>query len=440
MTKRTRYFMTGSAAVLATGLCTGLVAYYGDGFPALVASTGPTELSYVRADAAVVAYADVRSIMDSELRRRFKESVPLPMHEEGHREFLEQTGIDIERDIDYVVAAAAAPAVGGDIKPHGVVVARGRFDEVKLEEFARQHGAEVQEYKGKRLLVLQHSPNRQAAAGVETTISNPNETGVLAFLEPGLVAIGDFDSVHRAIDAQLSGQSITANNEMMSLVADIERTNNAWAVGRFDLISRQANLPEQIARQIPPVKWFAAAGHINGGVSVQLRAEATDDQAAENLRGVVNGVISLARLQGQNDPKLTALIQSLQLSGHGKTVAALVHRACRDLRADGAQAAPTAGRPVASGVSRSTTTAGGVSAGPFHFRALAPVPADRVSSRTSVPDIFFYGTLMAGFDRRQNAGIDDQLTYLGRGAIRAALFDFGPVPGSRSRPGWPGLG
>ncbi len=107
---------------------------------------------------------------------------------------------------------------------------------------------------------------------------------------------------------------------MMELVKDIEQTNNAWAVGRFDLIASQAKLPDEIARQIPPVKWFAVAGHINGGVSAQLRAEANDDQAAENLRGVLNGVISLARLQGQNDPKLTSLIQSLQMSGSGKTV------------------------------------------------------------------------------------------------------------------------
>jgi hypothetical protein len=318
MTKRTRYFMTGSAAVLATGLCTGLVAYYGGGFQALVASTGPTELAYVPADAAVVAYADVRSIMDSELRQRFKQAVP--MQEAGQKDFLEHTGIDIERDIDYVVAAAGAPT-GGEIKPNGVVVARGRFDIVRLESMARDHGAQVQEYKGKRLLVLQHSTDQEPPPpGGTTSVLVPRQTGVLAFLEPGLVAIGDLETVQRAIDAQLSAHSVTANDELMSLVADIERSNNAWAVGRFDLLSSQARLPEQIARQLPPVKWFAAAGLINGGVSAQIRAEANDEQAAENLRGVLNGVISLARLQGQNDPKLTSLIQSLQMSGTGKTV------------------------------------------------------------------------------------------------------------------------
>jgi hypothetical protein len=321
MSRKTRYFLTASAAVLAIGLSTGLVAYYGGGFQALVASTGPTELAFVPADAAVVAYADVRSIMDSELRQRFKQSLNLPVpSEEGQQQFRDETGIDIEHDIDYVVASFTPPADGGEMKPHGVVVARGRFDVVKLEGFARDHGAELQDYKGKRLLVLQHSFHNETSDTPALTEDRPRETGVLAFLEPGLVAIGDLNSVQRSIDAQMSAQSITSNNEMMDLVKDIERTNNAWAVGRFDLIANRAKLPEQIARQIPPVKWFAAAGHINGGVSAQLRAEATDDQAAENLRGVINGVISFARLQGQNDPKLQALIQSLQLSGSGKTV------------------------------------------------------------------------------------------------------------------------
>lgn len=41
---------------------------------------------------------------------------------------------------------------------------------------------------------------------------------------------------------------------------------------------------------------------------------------------------------------------------------------------------------------------------------------------------FFYGTLMAGFDRRRRAGIDNKMTYRGRGFITGALFDLGIYP------------
>jgi gamma-glutamylcyclotransferase (GGCT)/AIG2-like uncharacterized protein YtfP len=48
--------------------------------------------------------------------------------------------------------------------------------------------------------------------------------------------------------------------------------------------------------------------------------------------------------------------------------------------------------------------------------------------------VFFYGTLMAGFDRRRRAEIDDRLTYLGRGSITAALFDLGIYPAAIPAP------
>ncbi len=42
--------------------------------------------------------------------------------------------------------------------------------------------------------------------------------------------------------------------------------------------------------------------------------------------------------------------------------------------------------------------------------------------------VFFYGTLMTGFDRRRRAGIDSMLERVGRGWITAALFDLGIYP------------
>ncbi len=304
MTKKTRYFMAGSTAVLGVGLCTGLVAFYAGGFEALSAAPVASELRYVPADSTVIAYADVRSIMDSDLRTQLKAAIP--MHEQGQEEFRTQTGIDIERDIDYIVAAGAtgsaqAPLAGG------LVVARGRFNDTQLEALAREHGGQVEEYKGKRMI---HSPASES--GHQMT---------LAFLEPGLVAIGTKTTVQGAIDAQLTSHSITANSEMMAIVAEIATNNNAWAVGRFDAIAAQANLPTEIASRMPPVKWFSAAGHVNGGITGTLRAEATDEASADLLRRQVSGVLALGEMVAKSDPTAGALIKSLQMSGTGKTVA-----------------------------------------------------------------------------------------------------------------------
>ncbi len=44
--------------------------------------------------------------------------------------------------------------------------------------------------------------------------------------------------------------------------------------------------------------------------------------------------------------------------------------------------------------------------------------------------VFFYGTLMAGFERPGRARLDPFLRYVGRGSIQAALFDLGIYPGA----------
>ena len=42
--------------------------------------------------------------------------------------------------------------------------------------------------------------------------------------------------------------------------------------------------------------------------------------------------------------------------------------------------------------------------------------------------VFFYGTLMTGFDRRARLGMDDRLRARGAGTIEGKLFDLGLYP------------
>ena len=93
---------------------------------------------------------------------------------------------------------------------------------------------------------------------------------------------------------------------MMDLVKDLDDAN-CWAVGRFDALVNQAKLPEGIMDQIPSVRWFSASGHINGGLRGAIRAEARDEQAAQNLRDVVQGFLALAKMQTGSKPELQAL-------------------------------------------------------------------------------------------------------------------------------------
>ena len=302
MTRRTGYFVIASLLVLGVGLGTGLVAYYtGFQMSALSGRGGPQELKYVPNRVAVVAYADVREVMTSEVRHRVHEAAPVP--EDGKKEFENQTGINIETDIDHVVACLD-PGPQND-HGSGMVLARGRFNDAKIESLMRARGAKVEEYRGKRVITAEnHGP----------------ESFSVAFVQPGLVAVGSSRMVRSAIDLQNGGDNVTNNDEMMNLVRSLD-SGNAWAVGRFDALRSKARLPESMSSQIPPITWFSVSGHVNGGIRGVIRAETSDEQAATNLRDVVRGFMALAKLQAGAKPEFQAMLQSLELSGTGKTVA-----------------------------------------------------------------------------------------------------------------------
>ena len=303
MTKKTRLFLLVAAGVLIVGLGTGLIASF-MGLPALAlgGAEGPDELKYVPADARLVAYANVRDVMNSELRQKVRQIRP---DSDRKDDFEEKTGIDVERDIDEVVAAMGAAA---DDRENALVIARGRFNNVRIEGLLREHGGQAATYKGTRIIT--HAELRNEVS----------HEMALAFMEPGLLAFGTDAAVRQAIDRQHGAtRDITTNDEVMGLVRDID-DGNAWAVGRFDAIAKGAHLPQEVASQLPPINWFAASGHVNGGIRGLLRAEARDDQAAQNLRDVVRGFMALARLQANAKPELTAMMNSLELGGQGKTV------------------------------------------------------------------------------------------------------------------------
>jgi hypothetical protein len=325
MSNKTRYFVIASLLVLGIGLSTGLVAYY-VGFPAgaFASRGGPADLGLVPRNASVIAFANVQEIMASDTPQKLRRAIPI--QDNGQQELQNQTGINLETDIDTVVACMS-PESADNTPGSGMVLARGRFDETKIEALMRDHGAQVETYNGKRLIVADAADLHQDNADPAADSRNLRHHSVsLSFIEPGLAAIGSTKLIKSAIDLHKAGnnpqtglESVTGNDELMNLVRSLD-SSNAWAVGRFDALRTQTRLPANVLSQIPAITWFAASAHINGGLRGTLRAEARDDQSANNLRDVVRGFMALAKMGSGAKPELEAMMQSLELGGTGKTV------------------------------------------------------------------------------------------------------------------------
>ena len=308
MSQRTRYFLIGSAAVMVLVLGTGLVAYYNGGLPMGRDRNADGNLAYLPANASAVGYADVRSIMSSEFRQKLRQILPTGEEKE---KIQAELGVDLEKDIDTVAAAYLGP--GNSPFDGAVVVIRGRFNEAAIEAKAVQHGAVVGEYNGKRILTMS---DERTADGHR----DGHPSGGVAFLEPGVIALGEASALKQAIDAGASGNDVRKNTELMAVVDDLRGTGNAWFVGKFDAFTGHDTIPQAVREYIPPVSLFAVSAHVNGGLRGAIRADAKDDKSAEQLRDVVRGALAAGRLMAGKNPQMDAMMNSLQITGSGKTV------------------------------------------------------------------------------------------------------------------------
>jgi hypothetical protein len=312
MTQRTRYFLAASGLIVTVGLGAGLMAVYTTGMGSRRAGR-LAELSYVPGDVTAVAYADVRRIMDSEFRQKLR--AVLPTGEAKDRLFAE-TGIDVERDIDSATAGLSPQGLS-DAGP--VVLLRGRFDAARIEGAAARHGATPEDYKGKRLLrAPSRRLNNDAPSGSPSPVDD-GESGI-AFLEPGLVALGRMASLRQAIDTAERGDDVTTNADLMTFVNQVATSGDAWVAGRVDAVSGHSGWSGPVKDHLSGIEWFAVSAGIDRAVNGRIRLEARDAKAAEELRAVLNGGLAMARMMAGKDARLTALLDSVKSTGTGTTM------------------------------------------------------------------------------------------------------------------------
>lgn len=300
MTKRTRVVLLAAAGVLIAALATGLVAW------AMAASAlggaASDELTYVPATARMVAYADVRELMNSPFHDRLRQ---LQRSNAAGPDGLEaRTGIRFDTDVDRVLVASTVPDASFERTEGSLLIARGRFDAVRIEGLMREQGGQVEQYRGKRIIALQTGGNAAA----------------LTFAESGLLIFGPHDSVRGALDAKAGAAAgIETNREFVALIDNVDE-GTAWSVARFDDVSGGAPLPPGLINQLPPINWLAASGRVGAGLHGVVRAEARDVQSAQSLRDVVQGFLALAKLQGGRDPAYKSMLDSVALTADGKSV------------------------------------------------------------------------------------------------------------------------
>ena len=312
MNKKTRYFVLSAVLVLLIGLAGGLIAYLAYNRVAGVAAGLPPEMRYVPVNVALVAFADVQAVMNSDVRRALMPSLD-PDSRKGRQLMNDFAGVDVEKQVRRIVAYVepyTAPDPQAEAKPEiprALVLVHGTFDASRIEAFVRERAGTLDEYKGRKIFVRSEDGHDMA----------------VGLIGSDLIAMGQADLVRGVIDTSQDGaglaKNITSNAEMMTLIRENARST-AWVVGHFDEIGRRMRLPTGVTGQVPPIRLVSAKADINGGVKAAIRAEAGDKAAADQLRDLLRGFISLARLQAGGKQDLANMLKTIVLSGDDTTV------------------------------------------------------------------------------------------------------------------------
>ncbi|MCE5309528.1 MAG: hypothetical protein LLG20_17940 [Acidobacteriales bacterium] len=222
--------------------------------------------------------------------------------------------------MDRIILSAPMPPQGMAQAPEkGLLAVEGRFDWATVRASLLGQGARVRMMAGREILVSQ----RTRGAG-----------GALALAEPGILLIGDLNSV----SAALRGVSMPRTSALYRRAASLAATNDIWFAG----VVAPGMFPASAApsaRMLSDVTGYDLGLNLRDGMGLELNVVAKSAQSASALAGGLRMMMGMA-MQQPNNPEMASLAGKVQVAVEGSRVHMGLHldeaeleRSFRSLRA-----------------------------------------------------------------------------------------------------------
>ncbi len=267
-----------------------------------LASVDSGLLALVPSNTKIIGSVDVTRARDSEFGQFLLAKV---RSEDDHfEEMIQETGFDPRRDLQSVLFAASGPADSSQ-QPSFVILARGNFDPNRIKALITSKGGGT----------LQHYN------GVDF-IANSDQKSAIAFLEVGVAAMADLNTVKQVIDNRASPTVLDSG--LQSTINTVGTANDAWFVSLVGG-SFLANHASQSSQAKAFQGLVQASGGVKFGSNVQTSCDvvARSAQDATSLTDVIRFMASMVQMQRQNDPRagiLASALDGMTLQSSGTNV------------------------------------------------------------------------------------------------------------------------
>ncbi len=248
-----------------------------------------------------VVFVNVKAI-----RRVANTSLSGVVREPEYEEFVRESGIDFERDLDEV--AVAVHSIGNNEHRYSEIF-NGRFDSQKLSDYLRKHAKNVMRYGNEDVF----------------EIPQENRTVRVAILDLDSVAVSNIDDpgvVRGMLDrSRKRGLPQRGPAMVQEFRSQLPLTAVAWTIARI----KPGDSP--ILQKIYSPTWGAgftlvaavAPSLTTGSIELKAHAIAGNDEAAKQLADNVSTLISLYQAiesnaqQGGGDPDVKAFVDSVKV-------------------------------------------------------------------------------------------------------------------------------
>jgi hypothetical protein len=229
------------------------------------------------------------------------------MEDQRFQQMMVQTGFDPRRDLQHLLVASVRPGNDGRHSSFAVI-ARGTFDENRIQAAATAKSVKIQNYQGVQMFVNSEDAHPTA----------------FAFLDTGVAVMADLATLEQIIANRAA--PVALNADLESSIEAVGTDNDAWFVS----LGQEGALAQHIFEEAgPQAQAFRSVTQSSGGIrfgqmiQASFQAVTRSPQDANALADVVRFLASMVQMRQQDDPRAAILAPALNgmaLSTAGQTV------------------------------------------------------------------------------------------------------------------------
>src|SRR5258708_7534198 len=260
----------------------------------------PPEAARLLPEGDTLIYADLRLI------HVFESNKPAPLQlEESYKDFVQQTGIQPERDLDEVALSRQDTSDGRDVESSEVFV--GRFDRARTSNYFQKIAAGKEQYLDKVIFSLPHV----------------GHTVRVCILNDKMIAVTNMESagvMHRIIDrlATSGGPSLLETH-----YREVPAASFVWMISRIPAKPNGLQLPGGMSFGLHQEAVAVASLRYAGALMFRADFLTQNEDDARQLTDSLNTFLALSRTVGRSlgtkgpDQDVKAAFDSVRIQQHG---------------------------------------------------------------------------------------------------------------------------